>query len=152
MATLNLTVHGVITINGTEVEFGSLVTPKAITIGTAGSEIKSDTEYVVAAGGSVAGTKIFDVAEEIADFEFLAILSDQDLTMLITVSDSNSPTEKVLHLTLTANVWFLLGKDDALAGSTSITDLTAGTLDTVDRINAYNAGTTAAKVRVIALS
>jgi hypothetical protein len=149
MATLKLTVHATIAVDGEEHEIGSLTTPEQVTIGTAGSEILIDQIHEVAASG---GTKeIFDVADDLADFEFLIIISTQDVLLQIVVSDSGSPTEQFLVLTLKADVPFILGADEAQAGSVTVDNFN-GTADTVDRINVKNNAASAAKVRVLAVS
>ena len=149
MSTVSLTAHFTTTIDGDEVTDGSLTTPISHSIGTAGSEIIYDKIFSIAASGGTA--KVFDVADNqnLTDFEFLWIVPSVDVLIQLNVDDNNGVGERFFTFRAKANVPFIMSSNVAFANSS---DSFGGTSDFLERINVKNDGSSAAKVRVIALS
>jgi hypothetical protein len=118
-------------------------TPVAV---TAASGLVHDQTLSVTSAASVV---LFDATQDIADFDFLAIVSDQDIYLELTADQNGSFGDELLAFKLKANVPFFLAYDDAYANYTA--NFGGGTLDVIDRIRAKAVATTAS-VRVVAIS
>lgn len=105
-----------------------------------------DKTYSVANGST---QKLYDVDDDIGDFDVLAIVSTQNLLLQIVIDDDGDNGESYQVHTLRAYIPFLLGTDDGLASDGSV-DLFDGTADLVERINCKNSSGSAADVRILA--
>lgn len=144
MAAINVYTFFETTIDGVRVTGGSLTTPTAV---TAASEVKHDQTFSIANGGT---QELFDVDDDIGDFDFLWILSDQsDVLLEIVVDDDADNGESYQVKELFAGLPFILGSDDALASDGTVSAFT-GTADLIERITVKNSSGSTAKVRVFA--
>lgn len=139
MASVTLFVHGVMIGNdGIPIPFGNASTPKVITLGT-GICGKKD----VSCAQNTTKT-IYDASTDLADFDFLAILSDQDVMVEFTTDANGGVGDEFYTMELAAGVWFILGDDVSYANYTSA--FGGGTLDVIDKIKVRNLGATTANV------
>lgn len=146
--TLSLYSFMSVKLDGRPIEAGSLQIPATL-------QIESVHDQVVSVGTSTT-VDIFDVADDLADFDFLWVQTDFDL-MLELVTDSNASIGRMpytvgLKGSGVANQYgppFLLARDDSYANYT-IT-FGGGTLDLIERITVRNlSATQAARCLVIA--
>jgi len=146
-ATLKLISHVIVDIDGKPYQAGNLAQARTITLG---SDLVYESVFSVAPTTAV---KLFDIAENLSDFDFLLI--ETDLTVLLQFA-TNGATEydvKELLGSGTANSYgipFLLGSDDTQQQDGTI-DLFDGTADTIEQIYAYNeSATDTARVHILA--
>lgn len=86
-------------------------------------------------------------SDELADFDFLWIESDQELYIELTCDVGNDNGDELNTKVIQANQPFLLIGDDALANYTA--NFSTATEDVFDRLRVRNPGSTAANVRVV---
>src|SRR5688500_5163274 len=89
-------------------------------------------------------------SDELADFDFLWIESDQELYVELTVDVGGEVGDELLTKVIQANQPFVLISDDALANYTA--NFATGTEDVIDRLRIRNPGSTAANVRVVMIT
>jgi len=133
------------TLNGRRINIGSR--NDAITIALA-SDLHFFEEYSLSANSN---TKIFDVTENLGDFDVIAVLCDQDITIQLVTDDTGAVGEEDYTLTVkgsgtngTYGLPFVLGSDASYANHT-VDTWSGHTIDTIDRIDART-GASAAKV------
>lgn len=97
-------------------------------------------------------TSLFDdtVTGAPADFDFLYVISTQDIMLELTTDINGTVGDELYTVPLLANVPFILARDDSYAGYTA--GFAAGTLDTIERIRASNISGSTAEVRVVAIT
>lgn len=144
MSTLRLTHYTEVTgADGSVHRLGDLSTPDTITVGDG---IIWNAEFSIANGNTA---ELFDVADDLGDFDFLIVLSDQDINLQIVIDDDGNNGESFIVIGLLADIPFILGTDDGLAGDGTV-DNFDGTADVIERLNAKNSSGSTAKVRVLA--
>ena len=139
-----------IDIDGITYSLGSRDVPQTITFG---SDLHVLKTLNVAASGT---TEVFDVDDDLADFDVLAIACDRNLVLeLVTDDDGNVGQEDFtigLLGTGTDNDFgplFVLTRDDSYANYTVA--FAGGTLDVIERLTVKNLdASNAAKVQVLA--
>ncbi len=149
-ATLKLIRYAIVDIDGKPYRLGHLTEEVTITLG---DELVHEHVHSVGPGTIV---KIFDVDEDLADFDFLWIESDLDVMLEFVVDDDADVGEVASTFPLegsgTANSYgvpFILGRDDAYANYTVA--FAAGTLDVIETIRARNLDDTdTARVHIFA--
>lgn len=129
--------------NGVVIRGGSL-SPVSI---SAGSDLIHDQTVTLATATT---TTLFNDTEDIADFDFLFIVSTQDVYLELTTDLDNSVGDELYTLPLTANVPFVLARDDSYANYTA--NFGGGTLDTIERIRCRNISGSTATIRTVAIS
>jgi hypothetical protein len=140
------------TVNGRKYEFGSLTTPT--TIAAAGDDVY---ELITSVAVSTS-IKIFDVDEDLADFDFLLVAADWDLQLQVVVDDDGDVGEAAFTLPVegsgTTGTWgppVIFASDDSYANYT--VDFAGGTLDVIERLNVKNnSATQAAQVVCLAFT
>jgi len=95
-------------------------------------------------------TTLFNDTEDIADFDFLYIISSQNIMLELTTDLNNGVGDEVYTLPLLANMPFILGRDDSYANYSA--GFAGGTLDTIERIRASNTSGSTAEVRIVAIT
>ena len=146
-ATLKLISHVIVDIDGKPYRAGSLTQARTLTLG---SDLVFEQVYSVAPTTAV---KLFDIAENLADFDFLLI--ETDLTVLLQFSTNAASEYDVKELlgSAVANSYgfpFILGSDDTQQQDGTV-DLFDGTADTIEQIYAYNeSATDTARVHILA--
>jgi hypothetical protein len=116
---------------------------------TAASGVVHDQSHSVL---TTATAEIFDVADDISDFDFLWIKADQDDVLIQLVIDDNATNgESYQVVELTKNVPFILASDDALASNGAV-DVFTGTADVIERVNVKNNNASTTIVRVVAVT
>ncbi len=136
MATLSLTQHFTVTLNGKPLTLGSLVTPQSITIG----EGAFDTRKVVD------DNYVYEVLWATGDggldtFSFLWFESDADVLLELRNDDA---TDEFAIIEVKADIPFVLNSDDMLANDAGASDITDGTetaaaaIDQIDQIAVQN--------------
>lgn len=135
-------------IKGRPIRMGSLQTPRTITLGD--DEVMDRTKSVV-------NNTTWDVwdgsdidNEALADFDFLAIESDQDVFVELTTDQNNGTGKEEYVIEVSADIPWFLTSDDGKALYTA--DFAAGTDDLIDQIRVRNESGSAAIVRVLAMS
>lgn len=131
---------------GVETTWGSVQSPIKV---NAASDVKHVQTFSVAAAGT---QELFDVADDIADFDFLMVISDKDSVVLqLVTDDDNSIGERAYTVQLAAGVPFILASKRSYANFT--VDFAGGTLDNIERMNVKNLqATDAAKVTLLAFT
>lgn len=137
-----------VTIKGRQIRMGSLQAAQVITLGT---------DAVLDRTNSLATGNTWDVwdasdteVEPMADFDFLAVESDQDVFVEL-VADENATFGRVAAThEVSANVPWFLTSDTAKANYT--VDFAAGTTDVIDRIRVHNESGSTALIRVLMLT
>lgn len=141
---LSLTVHGKVTIDGRNHEFGSLTTPQTVALG---DEIKDSDDISVANGASAL---LWDASRNVTDFDFLVVISDKIITLELQVDKDADVGTVTQTVTVAANIPFILAADDAYASDYVAVVPTsapaAGTADVIDKISVYNNSGDTAKV------
>jgi hypothetical protein len=107
-----------------------------------------DQKHTLATATSL---ELFDVADDIADFNFLAVESSRTILMQIVIDDNATNGESYQVITLTANHPIFFSSDVALASDGSV-DLFDGTSDKIERINVRNNSGSTAVIRVFAIT
>lgn len=138
------------TVGGKKYEFGSLTEPQTIT--AAGN----DTYELRKTVATSTAIEIFDVDNNLADFDFLLVASDFDLQLQMIVDQDDDVGRVAFTLPLTGSGTaeeygppIILCDDDSYANYTY--DYAGGTLDVIERINVKNLSTTQA-AQVICLA
>lgn len=146
MATLRHYSYTEVVLDGTKHSIGSLTDPVEISVS---GELLYDRTFSVA---TTAKQLIFSVSNvDLADFDFLVVLSDKDDVVLeLVTDDGNEVGERVGTYELRANVPFVLGSDDSYANHT--VDFAAGTLDSVETLRVKNNNSATARIRVMAVT
>lgn len=145
MATVNNYHYWETTIDGTLYHGGSLTTPVSV---TAAVEEKHLQTFSVE---DAATKKIFDVATDIGDFDYMVITSDQAVLLQIVVDDNGTSGEAYMVFTLIANLPFIMPSKVALASDGTV-DLFDGTADVIERIDIKNSSGVTAKISVAAFT
>lgn len=146
-ATLKLISHVIVDIDGKPYQAGSLTVARTLTLG---SDLVFEQIYTVAPTTAV---KLFDVAENLADFDFLLIETDLDVLLEFITNTAANYYRQALLGSATANSYgipFMLGADDTdqQDGTVAAFD---GTADTIEQIYAYNeSATDTARVHILA--
>lgn len=138
-ATLNHYSFFTVTLNGKTVSAGSLTVPTSVAIGGQ-QHVQS---FSVAQDGI---QKVFDVSEDLADFDYMWIEADQDIEIEYVVA--NGGNEVVSTLKAVANVPFTLSSDVARDSAHAEDWGTDGAADTIDKVTIVNKETTTANVYV----
>jgi hypothetical protein len=122
---------------------GGSLSPVSI---TAGSDILFDVRQSLANNTT---TVLFDDTESAhpADFDFLFIVSTQDIYLELTTDQNAGVGDELYTLPLAANVPFVLARDDSYANYTA--NFGGGTLDTIERIRARNISGSTAAIRTV---
>lgn len=151
MASIHVVSYVIATVNGRKYEFGSLSTPTALT--AAGN---LPFEQVESIAQNTTKT-LFSTANDLANFDFLLIASDQDVLIELTCDRGNEVGDEYLVLKVlgsgTANVYgvpLMFSSDFSRALYTS--NFAAGTDDVIDQIRARNTGATTANVLCMAFT
>lgn len=152
-ATVRLWSRLEVVVNGQVIAAGRRLTDAPHKISLASGIVHEQT-VSIAAGSSA---KLFDVDDDIADFDLLWIESDQTVVLQLVTDDDADVGEELGTVTLTGSgtagtygpPFFLVG-DDSYANFT--VDFAGGTLDVIERINAKNNGSSAAQVHLLALT
>ena len=108
MATVNVYSYWEASITSARREGGSLDTPVAV---VAASNVVHDQTFAITNGST---QEIFDVADDIPDFDFMVVLSDQAVLMQIVVDDGAQNGEAFIVFTLIANLPFIFPSKTAL--------------------------------------
>lgn len=134
-----------VAIDGIVKRVGS-VSPVSISAATG---IAYDKDFSL--GNNTTAT-IFDASAAtcLADFDYLIVISSVDMYMELTTDQNNGVGDEILTVPLTANLPFLLGRDDSYANYTS--NFGGGTLDVIDRIRARNISGGTGTLRIVALT
>lgn len=107
--------------------------------------------YVIEHKFSLAATTTKSIwngtSDELTNFEYLYIESDQDVRIELTVDVGNEVGDELWAKIIKANQPFDIMEDDALAVYTA--NFATGTADVIDRLRIRNAGSTAANVRIV---
>lgn len=132
MSTVQLYTHfEVVDAGGTVQRGGSRYNPKTITAATGDTFDKTITLSAATA------TKIYDsTVDDLADFDFLWIMSDTDDVMVQFTTDPGGTDEKYWVKHLEADVPLIGGNDDVLDDSGSI-DAFDGVADVISEIWLY---------------
>ena len=151
MPTLNLLQYASVRVDGRIYEVGSLTKPHGIDV----TGLVHEQIHTV---GTETTVKIFDIDDDISDFDFLFIESDQDLILELVTDDDGDVGEEVFTVGLdgsgTAGKYggaFVLCRDTSYANYT--VNFGGGTLDNIETIRVRNLNdTTTAKVHIVAVS
>ena len=149
MPTLRLTEHYIVDIDGRPLEGGSLSQQHSVTVtGTV-----YDCVFSITASTA---TKLFDVDEDLADFDFLRIESDKDLILELVTDADNVTARAFFHVPLTGSGTtgeygpaFILVGDAGKLGNGAYS-LFTGTAGNIEEIWAYGAATT--KCHILAIT
>lgn len=135
MGLLKLFQHAVGEIDGVPIELGSLLIPTTRTI-------TSLHKQVVAVAVSTA-VELFDVADDLSDFDFLWIQTDFDVMLELVTDAAAAIGRQSFTLGLKGSgiagkygAAFVLDRDDSYANYTI--SFGGGTLDTIDRLTVKN--------------
>lgn len=131
------------TINGSVVSYGDINSSVTVTAATGG---KLDAVFPVADAGT---QKIFDVADDLADFDYLRITSDQTVEAEFVVGNGGG-SEVMFVLEIVANLPFHLGSDASRLSDHTEDWGADGTADTIDKITIKNSSGSTANVHVLA--
>jgi hypothetical protein len=124
--------------DGIAIPFGNASTPKVITLGTG---LAGSKPYSVAQNTT---KTLFDATTDLADFDCMIILSDQDVYLELTADQNATYGTQLFAPKVLAGVPFILGSDDAYANYT--VNFGGGTVDVIDRVRVRNLGATTANV------
>lgn len=156
MASLELTQHFIVTIDGVTHSGGSKSTPQTLTVGST-SELVVDQTFQVASSnaapdGSATVVEIYSNTTQ-ATFDFLFVESTTDALMQILVNEDDA-AEAAIVIELKAGIPFMLFSDTAMHGAIGNIDTweSAFALDVIDRIEYHQSSGAASKVRVFAVS
>ena len=119
--------------------------PRSITYGTGNVH---DQTFVIATGST---QELFDVSDDLGDFDVMIIESSQILLLEILIDDDADNGESYQVISLAANVPFILSTDDGLASDGTATAFT-GTADVVEKITCKNSSGSTATIRVVTLT
>ena len=107
-----------------------------------------DQSFSVAASGT---QEVFNIDNNLGDFQILVIVSDTSAVMLEWTVDKNAGVgDEFATQYMAANVPAIIPSDIAYANYTS--NFGGGTLDKIERLRVKNTATTTAKVRVFAVT
>ena len=112
---------------------------------TASTGIVHDQSFSLATATTV---KIFDIDEDLADFDVLVIVSDTNVYLETVVDDDADVGEVASTIPITANVPFILGRDDAYANYT--VNFAGGTLDVIETLRIRNVSGGTAIINIFA--
>lgn len=133
----------VVDANGVVYSGGRLSTEKPRTITTSTSDIHDQT-HTVASSGIV---KLFDIADDLADFEFLYVEATQDgLLQLVNKTAANFFTFQTI-----ANIPTMIAGDSSL-DSTGSVGAFDGVSDDLERIYWKNTSSASGTARVVAVT
>jgi hypothetical protein len=94
---------------------------------------------------------MFDIANDLGDFDVMVVVSDKSSVMLEWATDKDASVgDEFATIGLYANMPQMFGTDDSYANYTS--NFGGGTLDKIERVRVRNLGTTAAVVKLIAIT
>ena len=142
-ATVKFTFFGTITGNdGVEIPFGDEDVRTTITLGT------GLTFYKMVSVAQNTTKTIFDATSDLADFDFLLVVSDQDLYVEETADQNASFGTMNMAKKILAGIPYVLGTNIAYANYT--VNFGGGTIDVIDRLRVRNLGATTANVTVLA--
>jgi hypothetical protein len=145
MATLSHFNYFECTIGGELKTAGSLTTAASTFTVT---EVHDQT--VTVGDGNTA--ELFDIADDLPDFDYLWIESNQGGCLLqIVIDDGGENGESYQVISLSANTAIVLGDNVGLASDGAV-DLFTGTTDAIERINFKNASGAPATVRTVAFT
>ena len=119
--------------------------PRTITYGTGNIH---DQTFVIANAGT---QELFDVDDDIGNFDLMVIESTQSLLLQIVIDDDANNGESYQVKTIGANVPYILSSEVGLASNGSV-DSVNGTSDLIERINCKNSSGSSATVRVVAFT
>lgn len=139
-----------IEIDGNTFGIGSREVPQTITIGDDESFVKT---FNVAASGT---TEIFDVDNDMSEFDILAVRCDRNLILELVTDDDGDVGEEDFTVGLLGTgtdddfgPLFILTRDDSYANYTVA--FAGGTLDVIERLTVKNLDSSnAAKVQILA--
>ena len=89
---------------------------------------------------------LLDVTQDLADFDFLFVVSDQDVMLELVTDDDDGVGEEAYTVELKAGIPFLLASDTSYANYT--VNFGGGTLDVITTVRARNLGATTANVSI----
>ena len=136
--------HVETTLDGEVISLGSLTSPTSVTYATEHGHFQ---QYTVASSST---QKLFDVSEDLSDFDVMFIVSSQDVEVEYVVA--NGGNEVVYTRKIRANLMEIIGSDDS-RDSTHTEDWGAdGTADTIDKVTVKNTGSSSANIKVLALT
>jgi hypothetical protein len=138
---VKLVSHFEVAVNNVVIRGGS-VNPVSVTC--AGGSVHDQTVDLATA----TTTTLFNTTEDLADFDFLFITSTQDIYLELTTDLDASVGDEVYTVPVTANVPFVLARDDSYANYT--VNFGGGTLDVIQRIRARNVSGSTATIRIVA--
>ena len=138
MATISYISYYEANVGGILYKLGS-VEPVSITAGTGEVDIRRD---VVAT--NTTKTLVDVTAGSITDFDFLMVVSDQDVHLEMITDDDASIGQKEYTVKLLANCPFALSSDISYANYTA--NFGGGTLDKITTVRVRNLGATSANV------
>lgn len=149
MANVSVYQRATVTINERTYDMGSTTTPDIV---VAAGEQVFERQYSIAASTL---TIIFSNAN-LADFDFLYIVSDQDALIGLFANENGADgVSKALGVVeLKAGVPFMLAGDNSRIGTSANTETweTNWTADVIDRIELYHTASSSAKVNVFAVT
>lgn len=145
MSTINTWIRSEVTIGNQKYTLGDIFNPVQITLG-------SDVVHIqrVSVADSTA-TKLFDIADDIADFDFLWIESSQTGEVELVVADGEAGVQLIV-LPVLANLPLILGGDNSRESDHTEDFGTVGTADNIEKITFYQTSGSAANVLLAAFT
>ena len=143
MATLNLTHQIYGDMEGFRLSLGGLATINTLTV----DGHKHIQSYSVA---TTTSQKLFDVTEDLADFDLLYIKSSQTIEVEFVVA--NGANQVVFVLPLVANLPLVLMSDNSRDSTHTEDWSVVGTAGNIEKITAYNTSASTATVDVVAIT
>ena len=138
--TIKLTSRYEVVVNGVIYSLGS---SEPVSISVAGQNFQQ--RMACAQNTTVT---LLDTTADLADFDFLFIVSDQDVYLELVTDDDASIGERSYTVLLAAGVPFVLGSDNSYANYT--VNFGGGTIDVITTIRARNLGATTANISIAA--
>jgi hypothetical protein len=143
MATLKTYSHYSVVIGGVTYSAGSLTTPSA--------SITVTTSFVQSFSVATANTqKIFDVADDLADFDYMYVVSDQTIELEVVADDGANVVVSVLPLF--AGVPQIFGSDASRDSDHTEDWGVDGAAVTIDKLTINNASGSTALITVAAFT
>jgi len=144
LSTINTWKRVEVNIGGVNYAFGDLVTPQTVTLGSDGVHIQ---RFEVATATT---QKIFDVADDLADFDYLIVISTQDIEIEKVIDDGANVVVTVDPIY--ANLIYDLHGDGSRDSNHTEDWGADGTAATIDKLTISNASGSTANVLVAAFT
>jgi hypothetical protein len=143
MATVDITQHFESALGGHVFTGGSITVSQSITL-------DGDAHIQRHTIATATTKKVFDIADDLADFDFLYLKSDKTVEAEFVVADGGNVV--VFVLPLVANIPLMLGSDASRDSAHTEDWGVDGTADTIDKITISNASGATANVDVAAIT